>query len=194
MGDELRDRLQRIDPMHPGVPTEAADGSSARDRLERIMSTPTSPEPRPRPRFRYALAAGAVAAALAVAGVAVLVGGDEPAGPPLELSVGDPGIMASCLPVTAELLADMPVAFAGTVDAVDDDRITLTVDRWYRGGDAGQVRLTGITDLNIMISVIDFEVGERYLVTATGGRINYCGFSAAATPELEALFEEAFGG
>jgi hypothetical protein len=195
MGDELRDRLRRIDPMHPGVPTEAADRPPARDRLERIMSTPTPPDGRPyRPRLRYALAAGAAAAALTVAGVAVFAGGSDPAGPPLELSTGDPGIMASCLPVGADLLADMPVAFAGTVDSIDDERITLSVDRWYRGGDAGQVELTGITDLNMMISVIDFRVGEQYLITATDGRINYCGFSAPATPELEALFEEAYGG
>ncbi len=37
-----------------------------------------------------------------------------------------------------------------------------------------------------------FRVGERYLVTATDGTVNGCGFSGPATPELERAFEEAF--
>jgi hypothetical protein len=36
-------------------------------------------------------------------------------------------------------------------------------------------------------------LGEQYLITATDGNVNYCGFSGPSTPELRSAFEEAFG-
>jgi hypothetical protein len=41
---------------------------------------------------------------------------------------------------------------------------------------------------------VDFQQGERYLVTATGGNVNSCGCTTAATPDMEAAFERAFAG
>ena len=41
---------------------------------------------------------------------------------------------------------------------------------------------------------VDFGQGQRYLLTATGGVVNGCGFSGPATPELERAFDEAFPG
>ena len=40
MNDELRNQLERLDPMHPGVPIESVTTPSSRARLEQIMNTP----------------------------------------------------------------------------------------------------------------------------------------------------------
>ena len=77
--------------------------------------------------------AAVAAAALAIVGVLTLTGNPGPAPAPLQLSLGEGDAMASCLPFEVGILADMPTAFEGTVTAVDGDRVTLTVDRWYTG-------------------------------------------------------------
>jgi hypothetical protein len=200
MTDDLRNRIRRLDPMPPGVPTVSATTPSSRQRLEDIMATDLSePTRQTRPAFRWAPAA--VAAALVVVaavGVGALRGGgtdpDVVAGPPLELTLGAQDPMAMCLAFDVDILAGMPVAFEGTVTAVDGDRVTLTVDRWFEGGDAAEVTLIGPAGLEALIDGIAFAEGSQYLITATDGQVNYCGFSGASTPELRAAFEQAFGG
>ena len=162
------------------------------------MSTPTIERPAPtrphRSRIRYGFAAALVAIVAAVVGI-ILAAGEEPepvAAPPLELSLGNPAISASCIPVSVETLQGIPIAFEGTVTELTDDSVTLSVDRWFRGGDADVVRLAAITDTNIMISVVEFEVGEQYLITASEGSVNYCGYSGPATAELRSLFGQAY--
>lgn len=103
--------------------------------------------------------------------------------------------LASCLPVTAEFLADMPVAFAATVAAVEGTRVTLAVDRWYAGGDADTVVVTQASEASMaLIGGVEFVEGSGYLVTATDGVVNACGYSGPDTPELRAVFDDAFGG
>ena len=46
--------------------------------------------------------------------------------------------------------------------------------------------------LEALIGGVTFEPGQQYLITATDGVVNYCGFSGPATPELQALFDQAF--
>ena len=199
MRDELRERLARIDPMHSGVPTEATTSESSQELLEKIMSTPLKEktESTPAPRRTWTIAVAAVAAlVLAVAGGMALTGGDEApvaAGPPLELTAGGEDIMASCIAFSPEALDDVAeLAFAGTVTAVDGDTVTLTVDEWYRGGDAGEVVLNAPQGMEALIGGIPFAVGDAYLISAQGGSVNYCGFSGATTPELQAGFDAAF--
>lgn len=208
--DELRDRLRRIDPAPHDMAMEAATTASSRARLERIMSTSTpsdpstiSLEPRRSPRTRWLLAGAAAALVAGVLAVTV-IGGDDGGGddgdsdvgggPPLELSLGSPDMMASCLAPEARFLADMPVAFGGTATAVDDETVTLEVDRWYQGGDAEVVELQAASGQVALIAGFAFEVGEEYLVSASEGTVNFCGFSGPVSPELTALFDEAFGG
>ncbi len=201
MSDELRNRLGRLDPMHPGVPTEPPTTASARFRMEQIMSTSTQhthdKARRTRP-WRVSIVAVA-AAAIAVVGFLALDGdrGEDSvpvAGPPLELSLGEGGSMMTCLEFDVAVLAEMPVAFEGTTTTVEGDRVTLAVDRWYAGGDTTEVVLVGQAGSGALIAGFDFEPGDQYLITATDGAINYCGYSAPATPEMRAFFDEAFGG
>jgi len=198
MSDDLRSELKKLDPMQPGVPTEPVTSASSRTRLEHIMSTPTiekseTPPSRSRAPWYAAVAAVAVVA-VAIGGVALL--SNEETAPvataPLELTANAGDVMASCIQLSADILVDVPVAFEGTVTAIEGDVVTLDVDRWFTGGDATTVVVTAPAGLEALIGGIQFDMGATYLVSATDGVVNYCGFSGPATPELTAIFEEAF--
>lgn len=161
--------------------------------------TPTGgPTPGRDPRARWLL--GVAAALLVVAGVAAAVvagdGGsdsdDVASGPALELSLGAGDAMASCLAPEAAFLAEMPVAFAGTATEVGEDSVTLEVEEWYTDGDAELVELQAMGGQVALTAGFEFAAGERYLVSATDGTVNFCGFSGPAEPELQALYDEAF--
>lgn len=211
--DDLRRRLEGIDPLRDGPDIEPITSPRARRLLEDIMNTPlhtrsldSGPEataappagPQRRPRQLALLGAAAALIATVAVGAALLNrDGDAPVAEPsvLELSAGeaDPALM-SCLPVTAELVAQSPVAFRAIVDSVEGDTVTMTVDQWYRGGDADVVTLTAPLGMEALIGGIAFTPGEAVLITAVDGVVNYCGFSGPATPELQAIFTTAFGG
>lgn len=151
----------------------------------------TTPGPTTR-RFRLAIAVALAAAGAAIA-VAVLGGATEPS-TTLDLSLGESDAMASCLAFDPAVLAEMPVAFQGTVTAVDGSTVTLAVDRWFTDGDASEVTLTGEHTSPALIAGFEFAPGSSYLVSATGGTVNYCGYSGASTPDLLAGYEAAFSG
>ena len=199
MSEELRNSLKRLDPMRSAVSTESQTTESSRHRMERVMSTTThlaNPQAQTPKRWVPALAS-VIVVAVAV-GVFVFAGnGTDPApvaGPPLELSLGDSNVLSSCIIFDVAILRDMPMAFEGTVTAIDGARGTLTVDHWYKGGEAAEVALTGgSADMVSLIGAFPLEVGSSYLITATDGNVNFCGYSGPATPELRSYFEEAFG-
>ncbi len=201
MNDELRQRLARLDPMSSEVPTEPTTSESSRELLEQIMSTSTEDrtERHTSPRRTWAIGVAAVAAlVLAVAGGVALTGGEDTPplaqAPPLQLDAGGEDIMASCIMFSAEELERVAeVAFEGTVTSVEGDTVTLRVDNWYRGDEAvGEVVLNAPQGMEALIGGIPFETGGRYLISAQGGSVNYCGFSGEATPDLRAGFEQAF--
>jgi hypothetical protein len=197
--DELRARLSRIDPVGPGVPVDPATSPRAAELMERAMqsadqTTVDLPRRRRGPVFWGAI--GTAAAAAAVVGIVVVVGGsagDRPTTLALSLPAAD--VASSCLAFDVAFLGEIPVAFAGTVTAADTEQVTLDVDHWYRGGDADAVTLA-VPDgqTSAALDGVDFRDGERYLVTATDGTVNGCGYSGPATPQLEDAFAEAFGG
>ena len=200
MTDQLRDRLARLDPMHQGVETEPLTTELSQRLLEAIVSTPVieQPETGPEQKSNRWLVGVAAAAALvlAVGGVIALTGGGtDPvaSGPPLELTAGGEDPMAMCIVFSVEELAKAPLAFEGTATAVEGDTVTLDVDHWFKGGDAGQVILNAPQEMEALIAGIPFQVGGQYLITAYDGNVNYCGFSGVSTPEFRADFEEAFG-
>jgi len=194
------DRLRAADPARPADPDWPA-------RLQHLVEaamttdqeTPVSSPSTARRRWAVPVAAAAAVAALAGAAlVGGLPGGDaDPSRrPALELALpGESGAMASCVPFSAEFLADMPVAFAGTVTSVTDDEVLLEVDRWYRGGTADTVVLTRPPAATAaLLGSVEFTAGKRYLVTATDGVVNSCGFTMPWTAENAAVFDQAFTG
>jgi hypothetical protein len=187
---ELRDRLKALDPMHPGVATRSVTDEASRRQLEDIVEGTYEGNASTSRTVWYAVAAAAVVA-IAV-GAALVMGSGTTTEEPfrLELAQGDP--MAMCIAISAEELAKLPVAFEGTATSVEGDDVTLDVTQWFRGGDAAQVALTAPQGLEALIAGIAFEEGQTYLITATDGVVNYCGFSDVASPELRALYEEAF--
>jgi hypothetical protein len=164
------------------------------------MNTPVTdrPEAAPEPKRNSWLLGVAAAAALVVAvggAIALTGGGEDPvaSGPPLELSAGGEDPMAMCIVFSVEELAKAPVAFEGTVTSVEGETITLTVDEWFKGGDAAQALLHAPAGMEALIAGIPFEVGGQYLITAYDGNVNYCGFSGPSTAELRSAYEQAFG-
>lgn len=136
-------------------------------------------------------AAAATVAALVLA--ACSSGGDAEGDQALELSAGGGGGLASCLAFDPAILADMPMAFEGTATDVDGERVTLEVGRWFKGGDADEVALIAPEGLEALIGGIDFQEGQTYLISASEGVVNYCGYSGEATADLQAGYEAAFG-
>jgi hypothetical protein len=208
---QLRSRLTGVDPLADGPDIDPITSDRARALLEETMKTPVAPLPdrrsaSPGPR-RWVLigSAAALVGALAIGGALLNRNDDSPVASQatattapaklkvLELSTGttDPSMM-SCLPVSAESVAMAPIAFRAVVDTADGDIVTMTIDRWYRGGDAQAVTLTAPSGMEALIGGIEFTPGEAVLVTAYDGVVNYCGMSGPATPELQAIFDEAF--
>lgn len=203
--DDLRARLARLDPAGAEAPVDPVTSPRAADRLERAMSMPTLESPAPAPTSRrpgrtvLAAAAAVGAVAAATAGALWLTGGADPAAEEattLALSLPPSDAVGSCLVFDPALLAGMPVAFGGTVTAVEAGAVTLDVDRWYTDGDADLVRLAVPgEETSAALDGVDLQTGERYLVTASEeGAVNGCGFSGPATPELEQAFDSAFAG
>ncbi len=105
--------------------------------------------------------------------------------------------MSSCIAFDVNFLAALPVAFAGTATEITDTTVMLSVDRWFTT-DSAETDVVAITlpagGTSAALDRVDFVIGDRYLVTATDGVVNGCGFSGPATPEFEAAFTSAFGG
>ncbi|MEX2280418.1 MAG: hypothetical protein WEA76_10075 [Acidimicrobiia bacterium] len=156
------------------------------------MSTETM---QPRTDQRRVRMIGAVAAALVVViGGASLFGGlgSSEDRTPLVLTANGSDSMAMCLEFDVAILEAMSPAFAGTVVELTDSVATLEVDRWFTGGDAEVVAIKYTPGFEALIGTPSLGVGQRYLITATDGVVNGCGYSGVATPEYEEAFEQAF--
>jgi hypothetical protein len=92
-------------------------------------------------------------------------------------------------------LASFDTAFSGTVTSLDGGTATLDVEKWYAGGDASTVTVDAPSnDLQDLLMAVDFQEGRTYLVSATDGRVTLCGFTAEQSPDLQAIYDEAFAG
>ena len=117
---------------------------------------------------------------------------DSGAGGSLALTA-DGSAAAKCAMPSAETLATFDTAFAGTVTSLDDGTATLSVDQWYAGDEADTVTVESPSkDLQDLLLAVDFEEGKSYLVSATDTRVTLCGFTAEQSPEVVALYDEAF--
>ena len=201
--DELARRLRAADPAGPDV--TASMGGSLPDLVEAIVTdtieTTTSTEPaRPRRAWLIASAAAVAIGAASVGGYFAVRGDDAaPAKQKTVASLRGPSgggtSSMSCIAFSVDVLKDMPVAFDGTVASVGTDSATLDVNHWYRGGTADQVQVNTYDSQAVALEGgVAFETGHRYLVTATDGTVNICGFTAEWSAETEQAFQQAFGG
>ena len=203
--DDLRARLSRLDPAPAGAPVDPVTSPRARELVERVMTTSVQPphtapaddlSSRRRRPLLLAVAAAAVLLALVGGAFALGTGTTDPSDPPTTLALSLPSADAamSCMVFDPAFLADMPVALAGSVTAVEPGEVTVDVDRWYRGGSAVVVTIGVQRGNSAALDGVDFRPGERYLITAIDGTVNGCGYSGPATPELESAYADAFGG
>ena len=204
--DDLRVRLARIDPMRPGA-ADPLPSLTAAELTERAMQTIETDLDSPQPdehsapwrRPRLLAAAAAVVLVLG-AGAVFASSGDDPAPKAdkpttLALALPDTNAASSCAMFDVAILRGMPVAFAGTVTDISADTVTLDVDRWYKGGSAGQVAVTlGSGQTSAALDGVDFAEGKSYLVAAADGTVSGCGLSGPASGELESAYDEAFTG
>ena len=203
MTTDLEQRLRAADPLPGPTPEQTAvDQAWLSERARAaVLSSPVAPR-RSVGRTRTLLAAAAAVALVAGGGAVAatkLFGGDTSAAPavaapPLKLSLGASSpTMGTCIRFSVEDLARMPVAFSGTVTDTSGGRILIDVDHWYRGGDAAQVSLASPDGTPVSLEgIIPFEVGQRYLLSASDGAISYCGFSGPWTQDLADAFAAAF--
>jgi hypothetical protein len=193
--DTLQDRLRGADPaasLSPADPTRVAR------LLEDTMAT--APDAAARRRWPAWLAAAAAVAVVA-GGMFWLAdrGGDSPAPvaepAPTLTTLGAPTAGAGkCMVPTAELLGTQTLAVDGTVTDLTDGVATLEVTRWYAGEPTDLLRVEApAEDLTALVGAVHFEVGQRYLVAGTSEGLAACGMSGAYSPELAALYSEAFG-
>lgn len=111
---------------------------------------------------------------------------------PLAL-IADGSTAGKCAMPSAEVLSTFDTAFEGTVTSVGDGTATLEVDQWYAGGEASTVTVEAPGgSLDDLLMAVDFQEGQAYLVSADGDRVTLCGFTAETSPELEAMYAEAF--
>lgn len=199
--DELLARLRAADPADGAdAPEPTWIDALAQSTMEAPMSTP-EPAGGTRRTWILTAAAAAVVAAISFGGWSALRGGDDGrdlAAPKtsITLTVPAPNAAAMCMRVEPETLAQMQMAFSGTVSSVDGDQVTLDVDKWYKGGDADQVVLTQQTaeQMVALEGGVQLEQGKRYLITAHDGTVNGCGFSAEWSQGLQDVFDQAFAG
>ena len=204
--DELSARLRAADPASDLPPTTPAEVSRL---VEETMShdpeTEQSRAPRRRGPLTWLVAAAAATVILGVAVYAVLRGSDAVQDPPAaqepiggaqtvtELTAAS-AAAGRCQRPHANLLATKPVAVDATVQSITDGTVTLVPVRWYAGEETDLVAVDAPPDrLDLLLTSVDFEEGERYLVAADDdGSVMLCGFSAAWSPGLESLYAEAF--
>jgi len=191
--DELQDRLRKADPARRDSPAD----SWIDDMVEETMST--TPETPARKRW-VPLAAAAAVVLIAAGGVGFALSGGEDDDAPAaltttELTLPAPDSMAMCMQVLPEVLAQADQALAGTATEVTDGSVTITVDRWYKGGDTDLVTLTvADPDMVGLEGGIEFEQGQKYLVAAADGHVNSCGFTGLDEEPLHGIYEQAFSG
>lgn len=205
---ELRARLRAADPASALPP---ADPTRVARLLEETMNGPTDTEVQHETREtgthdRSPLTWLVAAAAIALIAGAALFGllrhdfGEDhvpAATSPTVTRLQAPApaaYRARCMVPTAQALSRQTVAFDGTVKAIAGGVVTLQPTHFYTGDatDLVRVEAPAAADLRALIQSVKFENGGRYLVSASDGTVTICGFSASYTPQLAALYAQAF--
>lgn len=112
-----------------------------------------------------------------------------------ELSITPEATTARCLTPEAapDVVAAQTLAVDAEVESISGGVVTLAPTRFYAGEETDLVTVAEPSgDLQALLSGVDFEEGERYLVSATDGQVTLCGFSAPYDESLAAVYDEAF--
>lgn len=190
--DELRERLRAADPAARLTPL---DPSQVTNLVETASILPA--------RRPVAWLAGAAAAVVLLGGLAFVL---RPGGGAGDAPVAGDGPSTPAEPVTSTLTVGpdtgrcvtpnpewintyVSLAFVGTVTAVDGDQVTIAPSTTFTGRPDATIRIAAPANPE---AAVTFEPGGTYLVAASSGSIVGCGFSGPVTPELQALYSEAF--
>lgn len=98
-----------------------------------------------------------------------------------------------CMAPSVERLAQADAAFDGTVEEVSDSNVEMRVDSWFTEGADESVIITTPRGTRTTEAIPTFRQGGRYLVAAVGTKVIVCGTSDVWSPELEMLYQRAFG-
>ncbi|HEY0888454.1 MAG TPA: hypothetical protein VGE38_02445 [Nocardioides sp.] len=201
--DELRHRLRVADPAATLSP---ADPDRVAALVERAVTNDVrATGHRGRNPLTWLVAAAAVVLLALIAGYAVFgtddpvpSAGDEPTGAPSEpgpatVALTTPQESGRCMVPSADVLAVQELAFEATAIGIADGVVTLEPERFYAGQATDEVTVTVPDDTALLQPELEFAAGTTYLIAATGDVITGCGLSGPATPELRALYAEAFG-
>lgn len=214
MDDDDLEALRRADPI-ARTPLPSSIDPAARALFERITMTetptdhrstaPTTDPPARSRGHRAGMAAAVAAAAVALVAVGVIVtqsgdGGNDPVAQPPSTTAGavTPGGSAGSCVERYDLttLPNRELALDGTVERVDGDELTLTVNEWFRGGSSSTVTLAGAQALSGLTSAgseVGVEPGSRLLVAGDGGFAWSCGFTQPYDPEVAEEWRAAVG-
>jgi len=146
-----------------------------------------------RRRRAVGVAGVAAAAAIAIAVVAFGLGGQLPGVTPGSSNGGGIGL---CIQYDQDQLAQQEYAFDGTVTSIDGESVSFAVGTSYQGDVAGTVTLTEVGlggGVTLGGSLVGFQVGDRYLVSGSGGVITGCGYSQAYDAATAAAWASVFG-
>ncbi len=218
-GPDPLDRLRVADPMRADdVPSASLARVSARIQEHIMADDRTRTATRRSPRTIVLGGAVAAAGALVLAVALGLGGGSKAPGPvavvpssnptvapsvaPSQHPSGAPSVgpktggggVASCIRYDPSLLSNFDSVFDGTVTAVDGQQVTFNVTKAWKGS-TGSVTLTNPPGtIGITGPAPTFDVGARYLVSASAGNIASCGYSLPYDATTAASWAAAFGG
>jgi hypothetical protein len=212
--DALRARLAAADP---AASLSAADPAGVARLLEDIMSqTPETRCDHLRHRSRLTWAIAAAVAVVIVGGIAFALGNDGDDGPAVaatdvspsapvttpteeesvtELSLAANGTSGRCLTPEAapQVVSSQSLVVDATVESISAGVVTLAPTRFYTGEETDIVTVSEPSgDLQLLLAGVEFEEGERYLVSATDGQVTLCGFSGPYSERLAAVYDDAF--
>lgn len=207
--DQLRAMLSDLDPMSARVPVDPPTSPRARHQLEQVMSqgieiTESTTTAKRSFRGKTWLAAAAAIAAVAVGTTVAVTAGEDGGGKPAVVAAptvtelkpsGQDPMTAMCLMFDVNTLKQAGIAFGGTVTSIGDGKVTLKADRWFKGNPTDNVTIEVPPGLDTAaLDGVSFEMGKRFLISATDGVMGGCGYSGPADASYEKQFEQAFPG
>ena len=200
-GDPI-EMLRHADPLDPLEVPQDTTGAHARALFQEVTSMQTTEPktteaPRRPVRRRLVMAIStSTAIAAVVVGVAITNNPDQPTE---NIVGGEPIASAAMCVETYDLgtLANREVAFDGTLETIEGDNVTFTVNRWFTGGSGSTVTLDSNGLAGGAITSVggpSLEIGERYLVSGSGGFVWACGFTMTYDTDIANQWAEVFAG